>query len=112
GVVDAAPGREVLVQVLAAERGQVADLLAHRIDHHQLVAGVQLHRMAGARRDADGLARRHRGFLAWKGQVQSASTLRPLYWRVSGALPKSARLGLMLPCSAVSRLRVAACILA
>src|SRR5690606_27142896 len=112
-VVDAAPRGQVVIQVVPAERGDVADLLAHGIDHHQLVAGLQLHRVARTRRDAyRHPASAHLGLRTWNGQVQSASTLRPLYWRVSAAVPKSARFGLMLPCRAMSRWRVAACILA
>src|SRR5690606_30781609 len=120
GIVDRAPRRQVLGGVVARERGEVADLLAQRVDHHQFIAGLQFQRMPRARGDAPllhrgrGIGRRrtHFGLLGWNGQRQSGPTARPLYWRVSAAVPKSARLGLSEPWSAMSRARVAACIFA
>src|SRR5690606_31102468 len=111
GVVDRAPRRQVLGHVRTVERHQVADLLTLRVDDHQLVARLQHHRPGRARRYADHLAA-HAPLLARKGQRQPASTARPLYCRASEASPWSDRLGLIEPCNAMSRARVAFCILA
>ena len=110
-VVDRPPGREPLAPIVRREGDEVRHLLAAGIDDLQALA--VRHDEPGARLRLEvkiGVARSSRhphGLRAMEGQRHWPFVVsRPEYCRASERSPKSARLGLRLPCSATSRSRM------
>src|ERR1700720_2980665 len=117
-VIKAATGRKPFVPVLASKCDQICDLFAFEIDdakelalfHFKGGAGLRLESSRGHEFKMHQCANGHFWPAFPDGGVQSADTARPEYWRASDWSPKSLKIGLTLPWSAISRARIFFCI--